>query len=252
MQRIKELSGFQKGVLVLLVVMALIFGVVYSVVSSRIGFLYMDTILQPREENGAVIYSGTLRNKESSFLVTADKTVTFQHGDKTYGPYTVKEDPSAVPQDHPYMTGVEICSGEAVLFRGGFFENGGEKSNLVLIDEKGDLAGFPVIEISGKVYDSEGNPVDQMAPSPTTILLLTNGPELTSKGDWLGFFFGVVVSVMTVFSMLFADDLFRWNLSFQIRNVEEAEPSDWELTGRYISWIVLPVIAFVLYIIGLQ
>lgn len=250
MERIKSLDGFQKAVLVLLMVMTLVFGVAYSVVSSRVGFLYMDAILQPREENGNIIYAGNIRKQESSFLVTPDKTVTFRHGDKTYGPYIVKEDPTAVPQDHEYMTGVEILQGDEVFFRGGFFENGGEKSNLVLVNENGDLEGFPLIEINGKAYDSEGNLVDQMSPSATTILLLTNGPELTSKADWLGFFYGILVSIATAISILFADDLFRFNLAFQIRNVEQAEPSDWEITGRYIGWILLPVLAFAIYLSG--
>lgn len=52
--------------------------------------------------------------------------------------------------------------------------------------------------------------------------------------------------------MLFADELFRWNASFLIRNAEDAEPSDWEIAGRYITWTVLPVMAAVIFILGLK
>jgi len=48
------------------------------------------------------------------------------------------------------------------------------------------------------------------------------------------------------------DEIFRWNLSFNIRNADKAEPSDWEIIGRYISWTVLPVLALIVYIMGLR
>lgn len=51
---------------------------------------------------------------------------------------------------------------------------------------------------------------------------------------------------------LVRDELFHWNLSFQIRNVETAEPSDWELMERYLSWTVLTIMLLVIYIVGLR
>ena len=53
-------------------------------------------------------------------------------------------------------------------------------------------------------------------------------------------------------SVLFADELFRFNLAFRIRDADRAEPSEWEIAGRYISWAVLPVVALALLIGGLR
>ena len=53
-------------------------------------------------------------------------------------------------------------------------------------------------------------------------------------------------------TILFSDELFYLSLSFRIRNPDHAEPSDWELAGRYISWTGLTVMILVLYIVGLQ
>jgi len=53
-------------------------------------------------------------------------------------------------------------------------------------------------------------------------------------------------------SVLFADELFRFNLAFRIRDAGRAEPSEWEIAGRYISWAVLPVVALALFIEGLR
>ena len=58
--------------------------------------------------------------------------------------------------------------------------------------------------------------------------------------------------IVTAISILFADELFRWNLSFQIRDADRAEPSDWEIATRYIAWTVMPVMAMVIFIAGLQ
>ena len=79
-----------------------------------------------------------------------------------------------------------------------------------------------------------------------------NDPELTHKGEWFAWFGALFICALNAISILFADELFRWNLAFRIRNADHAEPSDWEIAGRYIGWTVLSIMALVLFIIGLQ
>ena len=50
---------------------------------------------------------------------------------------------------------------------------------------------------------------------------------------------------------LFADELFRWDLSFRVRDVEQAEPSDWEIASRYIGWTFCILMALLIFIKGL-
>ena len=257
MERIKELNRYQLGILILLVAMIIVFGVIYSVVSSRVGFLYMDEILLPSQESGNTVYSGVIRGWECSFVVTPEKEVTFRCGHKVYGPYTAKEDPTAIPEDEDfsaYMTGVEVKSGDAIVFRGGVFKTGGADSFLMLINEDGTNASFTVTAMmsDGTVVDGNGSLVDELEPSVATILELMEGPELTKKGQWGAWFGGILIAVATAISILFADELFRWNLAFQVRNVGLVEPSDWEIAGRYVGWTVLTIMAFVINIMGLQ
>ena len=211
----------------------------------------MGCILRPRDENGSTVYSGVIQGEQAVFTVTADKTVTFTYGDKIYGPFTAKEDPTAVPDDKEFMTGVEIRQGKDIFFCGGVFRSG---EDWMLFNEDGGLSGFAFSAVmsDGTVVDSNGNMVDRMAPSASAILQLMDGPALTSKGEWMAWFCGAFLSIATAASILFADEIFRWNLTFQIRDAERAEPSEWEMAGRYISWTVLPVIAFVFYIMGLK
>ena len=65
-------------------------------------------------------------------------------------------------------------------------------------------------------------------------------------------FYGVLACILTAVSVLFADELFRWGMSFHIQNAELAEPSELEIAGRYIAWTVLPFLAMALFIAGLS
>lgn len=242
MERIKALNRYQKGLLLVLAVMLVVFTAAYAVASARVGFLYMDEILMPREEGGNTVYAGTIAGEESRFVVTPEKEVTFYHGSKVYGPYTAKEDPTARPEDEPYLTGVEIRDRNKVFFRGGVYRG---SDGLVLFPEDGGIV------ISSVAVMSDGT-LTNMAPDAIDILELMAGPELTSKGEWMAWFMALFVTVINVVLILFADELFRWNLAFQIQNADTAEPTDLEIGGRYIGWTGLTVIVLVIYLLGLQ
>ena len=126
MEKLKSLNRFQKSVLLFVIAMALVFAVIYSLTISKVGFEYKNTIFIPDQKNGFTVYSGKIQGKQAYFTVSEDKTVVFQCGDKTYGPYTAKEEPSAVPENQEiaeYMTGVELRQGEEIMFRGGDLGN---------------------------------------------------------------------------------------------------------------------------------
>lgn len=254
MGKLKGLDRYQKGILIVMIAMALVFAVIYPMTISRVGFEFKDTILVPKQENGSTVYTGKLMGEQANFTVSADKTVVFQHGDKTYGPYTAKEDSTAIPKDREmaeYMTGVELRQGDEILFRGGVMESG---DSWWLHNEDGTLYsfGFTYVTDDGIERDQNGNVIDPVEPSAATILELMKGPELTHKGEGLVWFGAVFICILNALSIFFADELFRWNLAFQIRNVDHAEPSDGEITGRYIGWTVMAIMALVIFIMGLQ
>lgn len=257
MEQWNDLDRYQKGIILVLAAMFVLFAVLYGLSAGRVGFRYMDEIFIPAEVNGNTVYTATLEGQPSSFVVTPDKTVTFHHGSKTYGPYTAVEDPSAIPQDHnmhEHMTGIEIREGNKVIFRGGVIPMDVDGFSAMLIGEDGSLSSFAVTVTtsSGVMMDADGNIIDPIEPSVTTVLELMQGPELESKAIWAAWIGAAVVSLLTVLSVLCADELFRWKLMFRVRDVDQVEPSDFELATRYISWTVLVVGTLVLYIGGLQ
>lgn len=256
-ERFKCLDIYQKVILLLMAAMTLVFAVVYAITIGRVGFAYRGAILVPSQENGSTVYSGKVKGLQARFIVSEDRSVVFQYGDQTYGPYTVTVDPAAVPEDaeqlQDVMTGVELRRGDEVWFRGGIFRGG---DNLWLYNEDGrlhDCELFYAVDTGNQRIEYDGNgKVMGMEPTALTILKLMDHPELTHKGDWFAWFTAAVLCVLNALSILFADELFRWQLSFRIRCADRAEPSDWELIGRYISWVFLTVLALVIWIVGLR
>ena len=254
MERIKNLNRYQKGVLIIMVVMTLAFAVIYSKTISKVGYRYKDTIFVPTQENGKTIYRGKIQGKQAQFIVSEDNSVVFHYGNKKYGPYTMKEDTTAIPEDNnlsEQMIGVEVYNGNELLFRGGVLD---ATDTYWLYNEDGTLEslGFTVYTSYGVEYDENGNIIDRMEPSALNIYELVNGPELTHKGEMPAWFGGMIICILNVLTILFVDELFRWNLAFQIRNVENAEPSDWEIAGRYIGWTGMVIMALAIFIMGLQ
>jgi hypothetical protein len=237
-----------------MVLMVLVFTVLYGVVTGQRGFLYRDTILVPEQKNGATVYAGDLEGVPAAFTVTADGAVTFAYAEKTYGPYTIREDPTAVSrerQGYPGIRGLEVyCAGERI-FRGCVWKT---DDFVWLENEDGDmeLADAVVVSGDGIVTDENGNVIDPMEPSIITVLELAEGPALKHKGYWGVWLLSVVLCVANVLTMLFAEELWHFEIAFLVRNHRAAEPTDWEYTRRYISWTLLAVCALVLFIVGLQ
>lgn len=254
MEKVKRLNWYQRGVLIIMAAMSLIFAAVYARTISKVGFEYKNAVFVPGQEHGSTVYSGKIKGQKAYFTVSEDQTVLFQYGDKSYGPYTLKEDDTAIPEGEEkseYMTGVEICKGDDILFRGGVLEHG---DSYWLYREDGTIDDFGCFYISGDgtERDENGNVIDPVEPSASVIFELMHEPELTHKGDWFAWFSAVFLCLLNAFSILFADELFRWHLAFQIRDADHAEPSDWEIAGRYLGWTVVTIAAFAIFLTGLQ
>ncbi len=245
MERIKRLDVYQKGVLLFMCVMVLGFTGMYLPRILRVGFAYQDTILVPHQENGSMVYEGELQGEPVRFTVSEDRTVVFQYGSRRYGPYTAKEDPAAIPKDEELaerMTGVEICRGSEILFRGGVLA---VEDLYMLYREDGSLENIPLLDI-------DENGIAPVEPTAETILKLLHGPELTHRGNGLLWFGAVLLCALNALSILFEEELFRWNLQFVIQDVSHAEPADWEILSRRIGWTIAAAGALIIFLAGME
>ena len=257
--RIKKLGTYQKAVLILVLVLAVVFSVIYPITIRQVGFAYRGSLLTPSQEGGSQVYAGTVNGERALFTVSPDKAVTFQYGETSYGPYTVTEDPDALPEEGASgwdlgggaPTGIVLRDGEDVVFQGGVVQQGASYW-LYHQDGRVETEGVTISAQEGVTLDENGQPIDPNKPSVAAILSLVEGPSLTHKGSWLPYLLGLFLCVATAVTILFADELFRFQLWFQIRSPERAEPSDWELFSRYAAWTALPLAALVVFLLGLR
>ena len=80
MERIKNLNRYQKGVLIFMAVVTLVFAGIYIKTISKVGYRYHDAILVPTQENGKTIYTGKFQGEQAQFIVAEDKSVVFHYG----------------------------------------------------------------------------------------------------------------------------------------------------------------------------
>lgn len=254
MERYKKLNIYQKCVLIFMIAVSLTFAVIYFMTTSKVGFEFKGAILTQSREDSGTVYSGTIHGKHAQFTISDNNEVVFQYGGKTYGPYTVKEDPTAIPKSEVIeedMIGMEVYQGEELLFRGGVFKL---EDYYMLTNEDGSSGNISVsyTTADGIERDENGYEVDPIEPSVSDVLQLMDNPKLTHKGDWMVWFAAVFIYIINAVSIIYADELFRWRLSFRVRDAYTVEPSGLEIAQRYIIWTLSVVVALALFIFGLQ
>ena len=252
-QRFQDLHWFPKILLVAMAVMIPVFLVLYAITTNRVGYAWHDTILAKTEENGDTVYTGRLEGNIVCFTMTADKTVTLQYGDETYGPYTVRKDGSAIPRVNGgiQMTGVQgveiRCKGE-IVFRGAYQRGVGVTA---LWNEDGTYY-YTYKHSDGTVTDEKGNLLDPREPTPETLIELAEGPEIVHKGSWWMWIAGVMMCMYGGVSILYAKEGFRFRMRFWVKYAEDVEPSDFRIVVRGIVWFAWDVAVLIIFIYGLK
>lgn len=205
---------------------------------------YGNGYLRYEQRGDAAVYSGRADGHKVKYVVSSGPVVEFWLDGALDSAYTVTEDPSAIPQteetarfDRDFFTGVEIRKGDEVWFRGAY----SPYSSHWLLDEEGnDLT----------VSISFGAEPSKPEPAPGVILRFAQGPETSPRGYGPGLLFGLLLSAICLVSLLFEDQLFRWNLAFRVQDPYRAEPSEWELFSRWVGWIALTGLALFIYILA--
>lgn len=237
---------------ILLLALVVVFSVLYFFLGRRYGVAYSDALYFPATEGTATVYSAKADGQPASFTVQGD-TVTYRWGDAVYGPYTVQEDPAALPGGKWasfQLTGVEVRKEGQLLFRGGC----DQALNLLIKEDGQPYSAFQYVtySVNGFTYDTDGNPVDLHEPSLRTLIRFSQLPQPDAhRGNPLMWSLGLFLAVVAFLLIRFDDAIFRLNLSFRIRHPEDAEPSDWEIAGRVLGWLAFAVLSFGVFLAGL-
>lgn len=207
---------------------------------------YRDGHLRYERQGETAVYSGRVDGHRVKFAVSSPSLVEFWLDGAPDGVYAIAQDPSAIPQtesiadfDPDFFTGVEIKKDGAVWFRGAW----SPYSSYWLLDVAGNNL---FLSITAHAEFSKPDP----EPDPAAILRFANGPELSPRGHGLLLLLGLFVAAACALSLLFEAQIFRWNLSFRVQDPYGAEPSEWELFGRWVGWITLTGLAVFVYAIA--
>ena len=236
---------------IVLIVIVAVFSVLYFFIGRQYGVEYQDALYFPATEGDTTVYSAKVDGQSASFMVEGN-TVTYHWGDTVYGPYTVHEDPTAAPGgewESLDLIGVEIREEDSILFRGGYAD---DLFLFIREDGKPESSSLFHVTYNGVEHDADGNVVDPHQPSLSTIIRFSQLPKADAhRGSLMYWFFGLLTAGIAALLLKFDDTLFRWDLSFRIRNPEYAEPSDWEIFSRIFSWIAFTLLSLGLFIAGL-
>lgn len=237
---------------IVLIVMVAVFSVLYFFIGRQYGVEYQDALFFPVTEGDTTVYSAKVDGQPAFFTVEGG-TVTYRWGNTVYGPYTIREDPTAAPGGQwasRDLTGVEITEGNTILFRGGYTED-----LFLLIGEDGNLnssSSHVTYSVNGVERDADGNVVDPHQPGLKTLIRFSQLPEADAhRGDPLMWFLGLFLAGVTVLLIRFNDAIFRFNLFFRVRHPEDVEPSNWELANRVLSWLAFTAFSFGVFLAGL-
>lgn len=231
--------------------------------------LYVGAIHQWIEGH-TVIQSG--EGREEVYAVTPISADGFRvecrMGEETFGPFRVTKYP--LPQTPgvgsdaltsfpiPFDTGLEIknaLTGET-LFRGGYRLSSGYTS---LISETVTTEGDPGsasehMTVDGVNYYFNYAPATpEKGPSAYDLAFFALEAEesLTHRGDMMYLALGILIAVLNAASIVYAEELFIWSMSFRVADPESAEPAEWELFTRHVGWGIWLLMELIVFIVGL-
>ena len=240
MKRFKELAAYNKIVIIISMIMILIFSILYVLTLSKEGIYHGDVFFRKENVDGKICYVGVIEAKDISFILEDDHTISYMIDDIDHGTYTIDKDIKVDPLD------VTLKKDGEVIFKGDVIIG----DDINLIDENGDVVFDMTIDTGNGKYDLEGNKIDPSVPSKHFIMRLFTDKTM-HKGDISMFVYGVIIVIINIISILFEDELFRWQLHFRVKDADLVEPSSFEIISRKIVYVVFTALALMVFIIGL-
>lgn len=244
-KRWQEMDWGRRVILLAQPVMFVLLLIVFLILGQQQVTAYGDAYLRYQQQGETAVYSGRVDGYDVRYAVPSGQVVEFWLNGALDSTYTITEDPTAIPQTEDtasfspdFFTGIEIKKDGAVWFRGAYSPT----SSFWLLDEAGNNLAISI---------TFGTETSEPEPTPGDILRFANGPAVPRRGEGLLLLLGLLFSVVCIVSLLFEEQLFRWHLSFRVQDPYGAEPSEWELFGRWVGWISLTGLELFCYIAGI-
>lgn len=247
----EERSRVQNIWLILLAGMTVLFWALTLVARSHTGVLFHDALLdvQGTAENGA--YYGEAHGETVSIVAGRDSETAvgleFFISNVVHENWLVEYPLEPISTEHGWeLPGLRISRNGEVVFEGAYDPDHRQDWGYMLYDTNGAWYADDILRISASSGLEDGY-WDDYETSINTVLKFVNGPEITARGSWQLWFYGLLLSAMAAVLVAFPDTLFRWNHRWYVK---DPEPTDFYYFSTRIGAGIVTIVALVSYIIG--
>ena len=218
------MTRFQRVCLLLQAAVILLFTVLYPVVGSWKGTEYNGDFYRRTVQGEAAAYTGTRDGLKTVYAVRPlgeGYTVECEIEGQVFGPYDIALAPEAAGDvgdwTGPVTGGIEVRQGERVLYRGPYYAS--PEGKLLWM---GDM---DALYIGGKIVQMgfSSSPAYVEEPEAADLLYFAMKPTITHQGNWIYYVAGFFLAVLNGVGILFAEELFVWEMSWHINRPEDAE-----------------------------
>ena len=226
-------TTLQKTILILLLVMAVVFGALTAWFQFHPGVSFRGTLLYPSQEGDAAVYTGRIHGKTVSIVCRPDGTGTAVDltvdGGLIHACRVDYPEGTVTDEDGDAWPRVEITRDGETLFRGAY-------NSYALYDEDGEWHA-PITVVVGNA-EPDFDEFD--------IFRFARGPGLARRGSWIlwalgAFLFSGIAAAFTAFPMA----LFRLQ---HFLSVKDPEPTEFYLSMQKVGWVLFAAFIFGFYI----
>ena len=238
-------SRLQKVILLLLLVMAVVFGVLTGYFQSKPGAPYERTLLYPSQEGDTTTYTGKLHGQTVSVArrpdgtsVDVDLTVD---GELVHACRVEYPEGTVTDADGDTWPRVEILRDGKTLFRGSYNPYMSDYHPLMLFEEDGSWHTGDMVYAGTELPEPDFDEFD--------ILRFARGSALSRRGSWAAWAMAaLLLSGITALGVAFPMTMFRLN---HFLSVKDPEPTEFYLSMQRLGWMALAAVIFGFYVWGL-
>ncbi len=234
-------TTLQKTLLILLLVMAVVFGVLTAWFQGHPGVSFRGTMLYPSREGDAAVYTGRIHGKTVSIACRPDGAGTVvdltEDGGLVHACRVDYPEGTVTDGDGDVWPRVEITRDGETLFQGAY--NPYASGFPTLYDEGGEWHA-PITIVVGNAEPDFGE---------FDIFRFARGPELVRRGSWMAWALAaLLLSGIAALAVAFPMALFRFN---HFLSVKDPEPTEFYLYMQKVGWVLFTAFILGVYIWGL-
>ena len=243
---------FQKVMLCLLAAMVILFAILMGMSRCRLGVEFHESLLEMQGTAENAAYSGKAQGADVSIVVSrSDETtvgLSFEIGEHVHDTCLVEYPLEPIQTEHGQKPGLRVSRNGEVVFEGAYDPaDYSEGIGYVLYDQDGQFTFSHALSVH--VYGGGNDYWEHYEPGVDTILRFANGPELTARGDWLGFFVACFAVLMAAILTVFPYELFLMKHHWYVEN---PEPTDFYYLSIRVSSVLLAGMALIAFLFALR